>query len=63
MIMAHMKDHFLYSKWGDRIIRQIGRQDFQKLMRANDIVVGKDVRSVGRVHCVEDDLSHATASL
>jgi predicted alpha/beta-fold hydrolase len=40
MIISHMKDQFLYPKWGNRIIHQIGQENYQKLMRAGDIVVG-----------------------
>lgn len=39
MIVAHMKDKFLFSKWGDRIIKRVGPKNFQGLMRAQDIVV------------------------
>jgi predicted alpha/beta-fold hydrolase len=40
MIVTHMKDHYLYPKWGNRIFQQIGQENYQKLMRAGDIVVG-----------------------
>jgi predicted alpha/beta-fold hydrolase len=39
MIVTHMKDQFLYPKWGNRIFHQIGQKNYQKLMRASDIVV------------------------
>lgn len=48
MIVAHMKDNFLFSKWGDRIIKKLGSNRFQALMRAQDIVVSPvRVRDVG----------------
>ena len=39
MIVAHMKDQFLYSKWGNRIYTMIGPERYRQLMRARDIVV------------------------
>ena len=39
MIVAHMKDTFLYSKWGNRIVSRLGPKHFQSLMRAKDVVV------------------------
>ncbi|KAG7353123.1 hypothetical protein IV203_009171 [Nitzschia inconspicua] len=38
MIIAHMRDQFLYPKWGNRIIQKIGKKNYQKLMRAENIV-------------------------
>jgi predicted alpha/beta-fold hydrolase len=46
MIIAHMKDQYLYPKWGDRIHRQIGQKHYQSLMRAGNIVVSRGVLSV-----------------
>jgi predicted alpha/beta-fold hydrolase len=39
MIVAFMKDAFLYSKWGDRIMKRLGPKHFQGLLRAKDVVV------------------------
>jgi len=38
MIVAHMKDQYLFTKWGDRIYRQLGQRSYQQLMRAKHIV-------------------------
>jgi len=38
VIVANMKGLFLWSKWGHRIYHQLGRTNYQKLLRARDVV-------------------------
>jgi hypothetical protein len=39
MIVAHMKDMYFGPKWGQRISHKLGREKYQGLMRAKNIVV------------------------
>jgi len=50
MIVAHMKSQYLFSKWGDRLIHQLGSQKYQQLMRAQNIIVSTKVSSPRRLH-------------
>jgi hypothetical protein len=39
IIAAHMKDMFMFGKWGERLYRRLGQQDYQQLLRAQNVIV------------------------
>lgn len=46
MIAAHMKDVFFAGKWGQRVRHQLGKQKYQELLRATNVVVSCFCRQI-----------------
>jgi predicted alpha/beta-fold hydrolase len=43
MIAAHAKDFFMVGKWGRRLHHQLGKKNYERLLRATNVVVRTDL--------------------